>query len=100
MLPRYLLQSKYLAIHSLPSQLYTAHSIEDAAPVEGHEDEGVDGDEDGDDDEVLHAGAPQRPERPHGGERVVGRGEGDAEQDEQQVRHLNMQDNICTTINI
>ena len=74
--------------------------MEEAAPVEGHEDEGGDGDEDGDDDEVLHAGAPQRPERPHGGERVVGRGEGDAEQDEQQVRHLNMQDNICTTINI
>ena len=33
-------------------------------PVEGHEDEGVDADEDGDDDEVLHRGAPEPTEGP------------------------------------
>ena len=38
------------------------HSL--SLPVEGHEDEGVDADEDRDDDEVLHRGAPEPTEGP------------------------------------
>ena len=57
-------------------------------PVERHEDEGVDADEDGDDDEVLHRGAPQPTKGPDWGEGVVRGREGNTEQDEEEIWQL------------
>ena len=74
------------------------------SPVHGHKDEGEDGDVGGGDDDGLVQLAPHLtkvPKQfryqiellignivPDGGEGVVRRGEGDAEHQEQEVRHL------------
>ena len=60
-------------------------------PVPSHEDEGVDGDIGGDIDDVLDSAAPGETEGPvH--EDVVTGGGGDADQEEQQVSHGQVQD--------
>ena len=63
-------------------------TMEDYWPVQRHEDQGVDGDKDGDDDEVLDCGAPQGSKGPDRGESVVCCCEGNTEQYEQQIRQL------------
>ena len=57
-------------------------------PVQRHEDQGVDGVKDGDDDEVLDCGAPQGSKGPDRGESVVCSCERNTEQYEQQIRQL------------
>ena len=53
----------------------------DALPVPGHEDEGVDGDVGGADDEGLVEFAPDLPEVPDRGEGVVRSSEGNTEEE-------------------
>ena len=88
---------------------YEVPTLDEIAPVHGHEDEGEDGDVGGGDDDGLVELAPHLakvPKQcryqmvlltannvPDGGEGVVRRGEGDAEHQEQEVRHLG-----CTII--
>ena len=68
---------------------YRAHDRQE--PVDGHEDEGVDADVWRHVDEILHGLAPDQPERPVV-EGVVGGGERDAEDDEEQVGHRQVED--------
>ena len=60
-------------------------------PVPSHEDEGVDGDIGGDIDDVLDSAAPGEAEGPVHQDVVTGGG-GDADQEEQQVSHGQVQD--------
>ena len=50
-----------------------------SSPVQGHEDQGVDGDQHGDDDQVLDGGAPQVTKRPDRSKGIVSGSEGHAE---------------------
>lgn len=55
-------------------------------PVQRHEDERENGGVSGDDDEILDRAAPEIAERPER-EDVIGGREGDAEDDEEEIRH-------------
>ena len=82
---------------NLDAQMIKAlsHRVDDGEePVHGHEDESVDAEEVCGVDEVLDRLAPEEAEGPalRGGEGVVDAGEGDAEDDEEEVGQRQAQD--------
>ena len=57
-------------------------------PVQGHEDQRVNGQKNGDNDEVLNWGTPEGTKWPNWGESVVSSSERDTEKNEQEIREL------------